>query len=118
MCNVRRQCRAAEARHRPLRAPSRDGELCGDRCTPSPVAHPPVSLTPRTPSLAAIALVALPLLAQGQAPRATTSPIAARSAVPDAPLPFDSAGRRGVLPNGIHFLVRRNTKPENRAELR
>jgi zinc protease len=78
----------------------------------------PVSLTLRTPLLAAAALVALPLLTHAQAPRATTSPIAARSAVPDAALPFDTAVRRGTLPNGIHYLVRRNVKPENRAELR
>ena len=36
----------------------------------------------------------------------------------DAPLPFDSTVLRGRLPNGLRYLVRRNTLPENRAELR
>jgi zinc protease len=38
--------------------------------------------------------------------------------VTDAPLPFDSTVRRGRLPNGLRYLIRRNTLPENRAELR
>ena len=36
----------------------------------------------------------------------------------DAPLPFDSTVLRGRLPNGLRYLIRRNTLPENRAELR
>jgi zinc protease len=36
----------------------------------------------------------------------------------DAPLPFDSTVLRGRLPNGLRYLVRRNTLPEKRAELR
>jgi len=36
----------------------------------------------------------------------------------DAPLPFDSTVLRGRLPNGLRYLVRRNSLPENRAELR
>jgi len=74
-----------------------------------------VSLTSRTPLLLA-ALVALPSLAHAQAPRSTSPSLAGRA--PDAPLPLDTSVRRGLLPNGIHYLVRRNTKPENRAELR
>lgn len=34
-----------------------------------------------------------------------------------APLPVDPAVRRGILPNGMHYFLRRNTKPEHRAEL-
>ena len=78
-----------------------------------------MSLSSRTPLLlSATALVVLPLLAHAQAPRSTPPAVAARAVVPDAPLPFDSTVRRGALPNGIHYLVRRNVKPENRAELR
>src|SRR5947199_2528766 len=78
-----------------------------------------VSLTSRTTLLvSAAALVATPLLARAQAPRATPPVMAARALAPDAPLPFDSSVLRGKLPNGIHYLVRRNVKPENRAELR
>jgi len=35
-----------------------------------------------------------------------------------APLPTDPAVRVGTLPNGIRYYVRRNAKPEQRAELR
>ena len=35
-----------------------------------------------------------------------------------APLPRDSSVVRGRLPNGIRFFIRRNVKPEKRAELR
>ncbi len=34
------------------------------------------------------------------------------------PLPSDTAVLRDQLPNGLHYLVRRNGKPEKRAELR
>jgi zinc protease len=34
------------------------------------------------------------------------------------PLPLDTAVIRGVLPNGMHYLVRRNVQPLHRAELR
>ncbi len=36
----------------------------------------------------------------------------------DAPLPRDSAVIAGRLPNGLRYLIRRNEKPEKRAELR
>jgi zinc protease len=45
------------------------------------------------------------------------APLAAQ-ARQDAPLPPDTAVIRGRLPNGIRYLVRRNGKPEHRAELR
>ena len=35
-----------------------------------------------------------------------------------APLPADAHVVRGRLPNGLHYIIRRNKKPENRAELR
>src|SRR5690349_23038902 len=84
----------------------------------SPPTTHPVSLTSRTPLLLVATLVALPLLAQAQAPRAASPSPASRAVPPDAPLPFDTSVIRGALPNGIHYLVRRNVKPENRAELR
>src|SRR5581483_9915997 len=43
------------------------------------------------------------------------------SAAPPAlstPLPTDPKVRVGVLPNGIHYYIRQNPKPEHRAELR
>ena len=62
-------------------------------------------------SLRSSLLVALALAASALAPRA-----GAQAA--DGPLPFDSTVLRGRLPNGMRYLVRRNTLPENRAELR
>ncbi len=35
-----------------------------------------------------------------------------------APLPADAHVVRGQLPNGLHYIIRRNKKPDNRAELR
>lgn len=35
-----------------------------------------------------------------------------------APLPLDTAVHRGTLPNGLRYLIRRNSRPEKRAELR
>jgi zinc protease len=35
-----------------------------------------------------------------------------------APLPADPKVVRGVLPNGLHYLIRRNAEPKKRAELR
>src|SRR5581483_11136348 len=42
------------------------------------------------------------------------------SAVPSlsAPLPIDPKVRIGTLPNGLHYYIRKNSKPEKRAELR
>src|SRR5436190_22444598 len=83
----------------------------------SPLPSRPVSLTSRTALLLSAALATLPFAAQAQAPR-STAPAISRALPPDAPLPFDTSVLRGTLPNGIHYLVRHNTKPENRAELR
>jgi zinc protease len=37
---------------------------------------------------------------------------------PTSPLPFDPAVTVGTLPNGMHYYIRENHKPEKRAELR
>ncbi len=44
----------------------------------------------------------------------------AQDALPPAstPLPMDSSVRSGVLPNGLKWFIRTNSRPENRAELR
>ena len=42
----------------------------------------------------------------------------ARAQAADPPLPSDSAVRSGRMPNGLHYVIRRNTLPEKRAELR
>jgi len=36
----------------------------------------------------------------------------------NAKLPIDPNMRTGVLPNGMHYFIRKNTKPEHRAEMR
>ena len=54
--------------------------------------------------LAALVVLALPATAQ-------SPDLAAR-------LPMDTAVRRGKLPNGLQYIIRRNAKPEKRAELR
>ena len=45
-------------------------------------------------------------------------PVAAQSPDLSARLPMDSSVIRGQLPNGLRYLIRRNTPPEKRAELR
>src|SRR3954467_9623434 len=49
---------------------------------------------------------------------ASALPAVAQSTPPATPLPLDTAVIRGVLPNGLHYLVRRNAQPVKRAELR
>ncbi|HET7600839.1 MAG TPA: insulinase family protein, partial [Gemmatimonadales bacterium] len=68
---------------------------------------------------AAVAAPVAPASAQQTAPPATadTQPPAARAARGEA-LPLDPAVRHGRLPNGLTYYVRRNEKPERRAELR
>jgi zinc protease len=46
------------------------------------------------------------------------APTATSGAQANAPLPADTAVLRGRLPNGLRYLIRRNGKPEKRAELR
>ena len=73
------------------------------------------------------ALATAPALAAYDAP--PPSPRPAASAAPTAaaaattyrledPLPFDPAVRRGRLPNGMSYYIRRNGRPEHRAALR
>ena len=45
-------------------------------------------------------------------------PAAAQVTARTAPLPTDTAVHRGALPNGLHYIIRRNAMPEKRAELR
>jgi zinc protease len=45
-------------------------------------------------------------------------PATASAQQPGQPLPVDSQLIAGVLPNGVHYLVRRNSRPARRAELR
>ena len=45
-------------------------------------------------------------------------PAAAQVTARTTPLPTDTAVHRGALPNGLHYIIRRNLKPEQRAELR
>ena len=43
-------------------------------------------------------------------------PVAAQATARTTPLPTDTAVHRGALPNGLHYIIRRNVKPEKRAE--
>jgi zinc protease len=69
---------------------------------------------------AALFLFAIPVTISGQARPAAkaTSPAARDSFALTAPLPMDPAVKVGTLPNGIRYYIRRNAKPEQRAELR
>ena len=60
----------------------------------------------------ALTLVA-PALAQQKPATAATASIALTT-----PLPTDPKVKIGTLPNGIHYYIRKNAKPEKRAELR
>jgi zinc protease len=62
--------------------------------------------------LALAVLIAPALAAQAAHPPATAIPALS------APLPLDPKVRIGTLPNGIHYYIRQNPKPEKRAELR
>jgi zinc protease len=56
------------------------------------------------------------LLLLGAAPVVAQNP--APSVSPSAALPLDPAVRMGRLPNGLRYYVRKNGRPEKRAELR
>jgi zinc protease len=71
----------------------------------------------------AAALLALPAGAQSPGtapPPATQAPAAPAPAAPPLSdsLAFDPSVRTGVLPNGMHFFIKRNAKPEARVSLR
>jgi len=67
-------------------------------------------------------------IAQGAPPKPPARTTAPKAAAPKpatrdsfaltAPLPVDPAVKIGTLPNGLRYYVRRNAKPEQRAELR
>jgi zinc protease len=58
-------------------------------------------------------LAAAPAVAQAPKPAAATDSFALT-----ARIPTDSRIRSGTLPNGLKYYIRKNTKPEKRAELR
>src|SRR5512140_503961 len=64
--------------------------------------------------IVAAGLLVAPAGAQTPKPAAPTAPAAALT----TPLPVDPKVRIGTLPNGIHYYIRKNLKPEKRAELR
>lgn len=67
----------------------------------------------------AASLLALILpCAVGAQPAAKTKPAPRDSFALTAPLPMDPAVKIGTLPNGIRYYIRKNAKPEKRAELR
>ena len=68
-------------------------------------------------------LTGLSLHAQGTVKPKASVPKRSAPALVDsfrvsAPLPIDPAVRVGTLPNGVRYYVRKNVKPEQRAELR
>jgi len=83
--------------------------------TTSTLTLPTMLVTPRLAvALAASAIIAMPSLAEAQ-----SSAARARSDAPATSLlPFDSNVVHGTLANGLQYFVRRNAKPEKRAELR
>ncbi len=72
---------------------------------------------PTIRQLAAAALVLFPALAPAQQAN-PAGPAAAVLPAPSTPLPIDPKVKIGTLPNGIHYYIRQNSKPEKRAELR
>ena len=80
----------------------------------------PLAMLLRRSSLVIIALG--PVVADAQAVPAKSPasgrPVARDSFALSATLPVDPAVRIGKLPNGLTYYVRRNAKPEQRAELR
>jgi zinc protease len=61
----------------------------------------------------AVAGVLLTAVLAARAPQS-----AAPALDPQQPIPFDTAVRRGTLPNGITYFVRQNARPEKRVALR
>lgn len=69
----------------------------------------------------AVCLSATTLIAQqpaSTAPAQTPAATGAATAPLNAPIPFDSQVTTGRFANGLRYYVRRNKKPESRAELR
>lgn len=74
------------------------------------------------PALAALAIVTAAGVAGAQAAPATApKPSGTTATAPTKAtdtLAFDPLVRRGTLPNGVRYYIRKNTRPEKRAELR
>src|SRR5512138_2685947 len=70
----------------------------------------------RIRQLTAVALLVSPSFALGQ--NAKPAPPAAPTPSLTTPLPVDPKVKIGTLPNGIRYYIRKNVKPEKRAELR
>jgi zinc protease len=68
----------------------------------------------RTIAVVVSSVLALPTLA----PVNAQAPQAAQSFNPQDVIPFDGAVRRGTLPNGLTYFIRRNARPEKRVSLR
>src|SRR4051812_12029896 len=62
--------------------------------------------------------LSLTLVAPLTAQNAKPSPAPSKAEPLSAPLPVDPKVKIGTLPNGIHYYIRRNARPEKRAELR
>ena len=72
---------------------------------------------PLPPSREALRWTAVALAEAGQAEdQAAQAPAKSTFAAAD-PLPFDTAVTHGTLPNGLHYYIRRNTRPEKRVML-
>ena len=69
-------------------------------------------------ALAAALLALAPLAAGAQAGTGRPDAPMPPAPSPGDSLPLDPRVRTGVLPNGLRYYVRRNTRPEKRAELR
>ncbi len=67
-------------------------------------------------SIATLLLLAASTVAAQQP--APNSPAASVALSPATPLPVDPKVKIGTLPNGIRYYIRKNAKPEKRAELR
>ncbi len=63
-------------------------------------------------------ILALTLVGGALATTASTVSAQEQPVAAATPLPFDSAVTVGTLPNGMHYYIRENHKPEKRAELR
>ena len=69
-------------------------------------------------SLVALTASALPAQVAATKTRPRNAAVPRDSFALSAPLPMDPAVRVGTLPNGLRYYIRRNAKPEQRAELR
>lgn len=73
----------------------------------------PIPMVIRTASVLAPLMLLAPGVIAAQGPGDAPAPVDL-----SAPLTLDPTVRAGRFPNGLRYFVRRNTRPENRAELR